>query len=150
MNKYNHKGIVLFGVLAVLMIAFIWSNSLKTGAESGAQSGAVTKVLQAILDPNGRIPEESFHHFVRKAAHFTEFAMLGVVVAGLFSVIQKQNKRVFRSLPVLVVLLVAVTDEYIQYFVGRGSAVTDVVLDFAGGMTGLVLVSLPAFFKKKS
>ncbi len=149
MNKCKYKTIVLFAVLTVLVTAFIWSNSMKSGEESGAQSGAVTQFLRSFLDPNGKISEESFHHFVRKTAHFTEFAMLGLMVAGLFWAIHRETGRAFFSLPVLLVLLVAVTDEYIQYFTGRGSAVTDVVLDFAGGMTGLALVAFPAFLKKK-
>ena len=139
----------LFGTLVVLVIAFIWSNSLKTGEESGAQSGAVTQFLLSILDPKGRIPEESFHHFVRKAAHFLEFALLGAVTSFLFGAIRQQTGRVFYSMPVLLVLLVAVLDEYIQFFSGRGSAVTDAVLDFCGGLTGLGLLLLAALKKSE-
>ena len=152
MNKYNlrnHKGLILLTVLTVLIIAFIWNNSCKSGEESGAQSGAVTRFLQAILDPSGKIPEPTFHHFVRKTAHFVEFALLGILIGGLFRTIAGQTGHAFFSLPVLLVLLVAVLDEYIQNFTGRGSAVTDVMLDFSGGLTGLGLTLLTAFLKKK-
>lgn len=152
MSKYNFrdsKAIILLTALTVLMIACIWGNSCLSGETSGAQSGAVTRFLQSILDPNGNIPEESFHHFVRKTAHFTEFAVLGLLVGSLFRMIGLQIGRAFFSLPVLTVLLVAVMDEYIQFFSGRGSAVTDVVLDFSGGLTGLGIVLLVAFLKKK-
>ena len=145
----NHRGMILLTVLTVLIIAFIWNNSCKSGEESGAQSSAVTRFLQAILDPGGKIPEPTFHHFVRKTAHFVEFALLGILIGGLFRTINVQTGRVFFSLPVLVVLLVAVLDEYIQNFTGRGSAVTDVMLDFSGGLTGLGLTLLTAFLKKK-
>lgn len=153
MNRYNlcnHKGVVLLAVLTVLIIAFIWNNSCMSGEESGAQSGAVTKFLQAILDPKGNIPEASFHHFVRKTAHFVEFAALGALIGGLFRTIWLQTGRTFFSLPVLTVLLVAVLDEYIQFFTGRGSAVTDVILDFSGGLTGLALAAISVLQKKKS
>ena len=40
-------------------------------------------------------------------------------------------------MPILVVLLVAVTDESIQNFTGRGSQVTDVMLDFFGAVAGV-------------
>ena len=152
MNRYklhNNKRLVLLIVLSVLIVAFIWSNSCKSREESGAQSGAVTKFLQAILDPDGNIPETSFHHFVRKTAPFVEFAILGLMVGGLFRLACQQTGRAFFSLPVLTVLLVAVLDEYIQFFTGRGSAVTDVMLDFFGGLTGLGLTLLAAFLKKK-
>ena len=150
MNKYNlrnYRRVVLFAILIALIVAFIWSNSCKSREASGAQSGAVTRFLQSIVDPDGKIPEESFHHFVRKIAHFVEFAVLGALICGLFRMIYLQSGRIFYALPVLIVLLVAVLDEYIQHFTGRGSAVADVVLDFTGSLTGLVLVA--AFLPKK-
>ena len=152
MNRYKlqyNKRLVLLLVLTVLIVAFIWSNSCKSREESGAQSGAVTKFLQAILDPNGNIPETSFHHFVRKTAHFVEFAILGLMVGGLLRAVCQQTGRAFFSLPVLVILLVAVLDEYIQSFTGRGSAVADVILDFSGALTGLGVTLLTTFLKKK-
>ena len=152
MNRFDvlkRKSVMVLSVLTVLIVAFIWSNSFVSGEESGARSGSVTKFLLSILDPNGRIPEDSFHHFIRKTAHFVEFAVLGVVLGSLFRVVGQETGRSFFSLPVLLVLLVAVIDEYIQFFTGRGSMVTDVVLDFAGGLTGLLLAFLLSLLKKK-
>lgn len=145
----KHKSVVLLAVLTALIIAFIWNNSCMSGEESGAQSGAVTRFLQSIFDPNGRIPEVSFHHCVRKTAHFVQFAVLGALIGGLFWMIRLQTGHAYRSLSVLMVLLVAVLDEYIQYFTGRGSAVADVILDFSGGLSGLGLAVLAAFLRKK-
>ena len=145
MNKFdtcNRRKLILFAILTALMIAFIWGNSCFSREESGAQSGRISAFLQSILDPAGKIPEERFHHFVRKAAHFTEFAVLGILVAGLFRQIGLRTGDNLRSLPVLTVLLVAVLDEYIQHFTGRGSAVTDVILDFSGGLFGLATALL--------
>ena len=145
----NRRAIVLLSILTGLMIAFIWGNSCLSREASGAQSGRLTAFLMGILDPNGRIPEESFHHFVRKMAHFTEFGLLGTLVGSLVRRIGLLTGRKLRSLPVLLVLLVAVTDEYIQYFTGRGSMVTDVVLDFSGALFGLGLVALVSVLRKK-
>ena len=152
MNKSdlrNRRAIVLLSILTGLMIAFIWGNSCLSREESGAQSGSLTAFLIGILDPNGCIPVEKFHHFVRKMAHFTEFALLGGLMGGLFWRIGRLTGQQLRSLPVLLVLLVAVTDEYIQYFTGRGSMVTDVVLDFAGALFGLGLVALVSILRKR-
>ena len=152
MNKSdlrNRRAIVLLSILTGLMIAFIWGNSCLSREASGAQSGRLTAFLMGILDPNGCIPVEKFHHFVRKMAHFTEFALLGGLIGSQFWHIGRLTGQQLRSLPVLLVLLVAVTDEYIQYFTGRGSAVTDVVLDFSGALFGLGLVALVSVLRKK-
>ena len=149
MRLCKYRRILTFVLLIMLIVAFIWSNSCKSGAESGAQSGRVTRFLQGIFDPEGRIPEESFHHFVRKAAHFTEFAALGLCLCGLFRAIFLATGGTHYALPVLLGLLVAVADEYIQLFTGRGSAVADVVLDFAGALFGLASGLLILFLYQK-
>lgn len=65
------------------------------------------------------------HFLLRKIAHFTEFAVLGVLLT-----------RCFRMGPVRSLfagLLCALFDETVQLFVpGRGSQVRDVWVDFAG------------------
>ena len=47
--------------------------------------------------------------------------LLSILSAGLFRQIGLRTGDSLRSLPVLTVLLVAVLDEYIQHFTGRGS-----------------------------
>ena len=150
MKPCKYRRIIAFALLTLMIVAFIWSNSCKSGAESGAQSGRVTRFLQSILDPDGKIPEESFHHFVRKAAHFTEFATLGLALCGLFRAIFRVNGSAHFAMPVLLALMVAVADEYIQLFTGRGSAVADVVLDFSGALFGLAtgLLAILLFQKR--
>ena len=149
MKPCKYRRVIAFAIITLLIVAFIWSNSCKSGAESGAQSGRVTLLLQSILDPDGKIPEENFHHFVRKAAHFTEFATLGLALCGLFRAIFRANGSAHFAMPVLLALMVAVADEYIQLFTGRGSAVADVVLDFAGAMFGLAVGVLILFLYQK-
>ena len=149
MSRCKYKRVILFAVLTLLIIAFIWNNSLASREASGAQSGRITKLLQSILDPAGKILQESFHHFVRKAAHFTEFAALGLALCGLFRAIFRVNGSAHFAMPVLLALMVAVADEYIQLFADRGSAVADVVLDFAGAMFGLAVGVLILFLYQK-
>ena len=50
-----------------------------------------------------------------------------------------------------VVLLCAVLDEYFQSFVFRTSSVSDVVLDFCGGLIGVsVLLGVTRYNQRKS
>ena len=133
----NHSRAIGLALLTVLLIVFIWGNSCLSREDSGAQSGRITQFLRSVLDPREQIPEENFHHFVRKTAHFLEFSVLGFLVARFCAVVGSMINKRLVSLPILMVLLVAVLDEYIQFFADRGSAVTDVMLDFMGGLTGL-------------
>jgi VanZ family protein len=152
MKKFDlrrHWTLALLTFLVALTVLFIWGNSCLSRETSGAQSGRITALLLRILDPKGKLDADTFHHFVRKTAHFAEFALLGAWIGGLFQRIRLQSKKTFYTLPVLCVLLVAVLDEYIQFFTGRGSAVTDVMLDFAGGLTGLAIVVIFLLLRRK-
>ena len=133
---------VLFGILSLCAACFIFSQSLLSGEESGGLSAKVMAFLRPLLDPNGIIPEDVFHFVVRKAAHFTEFAILGICVGGFTVNLGLLRHRRYVALPLLLTLCVAVCDEFLQYFTGRGSMVTDVVLDYAGSLSALGLIGL--------
>ena len=124
--------------LLVLTVAFILSNSLKTATESSAQSGKVQAFLQNtvnVLLPNN--PPTVTSSFVRKTAHFCEFALLGFV--AFFTYISYTDNKKFLFTVLLFGLLIAILDEIIQLFVsGRAGQVTDVLLDFSGHFFGSV------------
>lgn len=123
-------------LLLIVTLCFIWSNSLAGKESSASLSGKVTSWLNGIGIP-------VTDHFVRKSAHFCEFGLLGCELLLLFwlrSGLHVQN----RCNAAFGALLAAVTDETIQIFSGRGSQVQDVLLDFGGALTGILLVSLLA------
>ena len=63
----------------LLWLGFIFGNSLQTGTESGETSGRVHTLINALPELLG-LGSPISHHFVRKAAHFTEFAILAALV----------------------------------------------------------------------
>ncbi len=140
------RQLILFTLLSLGITACIFSNSLRSGDASNAQSGWLMAWLKPLIDPNGLISEEKFHYFIRKAAHFTEFAALGLCLGGVAEAIRR---RFWRSslvfFPLFAVLAVAVTDEFIQSFTGaRSSEVKDALLDFSGGVAGLAAAMIVA------
>lgn len=143
------KVIAVFALLILMTVGFIWGNSLKNIEQSAAQSTPVAESLQPVIDPQEKMEKPVFHEFVRKLAHVTEFFALGVFAAGFALSLGAYLKKVFVSMPILLALIVAVGDEFIQHFTGRGSQVTDVVLDFAGSLAGLGLAWLAVWVFKK-
>ena len=96
-------------------------------------------LLRRILGSEGAALTE---FIVRKTAHFTEFAIEGIL---LLSVVKGYTTRPLRFLgwPLLAGLMTALTDETIQLFsLGRSSQVTDVWIDFVGVVTGTLLAFL--------
>lgn len=112
----------MFGVMTLLWVAVIFSFSLQPGEVSGDISGSfLRKVLEwfapKLFEQLEMIPQEQLefcHTILRKCAHFTEFAVLGV----LSSLTLRQTKVSRRGLIALgFCLSVAAMDETLQLFV---------------------------------
>ena len=130
---------IIFAILSLLLICFIFSNSAQPRSESAARSSALMSLIKPILDPYNRIEDDVFHHYVRKAAHFTEFAALGFSLMGLSDSLSWRNKKQRLLMPLLTSLLAAAADETIQIFSPlRGPGIRDVLLDFCGAVFGVI------------
>ncbi len=99
-------------------------------------------------------------HFVRKSAHFCEYAVLGVLtfnaITLFFQYVLKRIKgKLEKILPkiatVLWCFIFAATDEIHQYYVpGRFSSFKDVLLDTAGATTGMLFIMLMVYLFTRS
>ena len=148
MKTYRRRAWI-FGILTLLIMGFIFSQSFQPAAESDEESLSLVQMVIRFLDPNGRFTESQWNGFIRKAAHFAEFAALGLCVAGMTAAMGELHRCRYRSLPLLICLLTAVCDETIQTFIpGRAGMPADVMLDFVGTAFG-VAVCLGLFFRTR-
>jgi VanZ family protein len=87
---------------------------------------------------------EDLHHFIRKCAHLTEYAVFTLLLWRALHL--SKNSLPAWSWPkvggtLLVVFLYAASDEFHQSFVPtRTSRVSDVFIDTAGGAIGLLVL----------
>ena len=148
MKKSDHRAAILWGSLSVFMLLFIFGQSLLPPNESGEMSGFVMMLLSPLMDLFDGVDPEAFHHFIRKAAHFSEYALFSLFFTRFCGKI-RWNRVI---LPLFVCVLVAVSDEFLQSFTGRGSSVRDVVLDFSGALFSFVILWLLSHisFKKEN
>ena len=111
-------------LLVVVLTAVIFVNSSLPATESGKLSGFVAQFVAQL--------SQLLEHTIRKLAHFLEFACLGLLWCKTFASFRVSN-RTSTGYILLLCLLTAVTDEYIQLFsLGREGRVMDVLLDFSG------------------
>ena len=135
-------------LLTMANLAFIWGNSLMNGADSGALSGGILAWINSDMGL-GEEGEEILHLLIRKGAHFTEFACLGMLLAWHFGMADVKGAAL-GAYPLLGGLLAACTDETIQIFVdGRGSSLMDVWVDTFGVLTGITVLLLGHHLRKK-
>ena len=146
--------IILTG-LCILMLAWIFSNSLKTSAESSEESMQVTEQVQEVIETvapdlslGGETEEEDFdilHGFVRNFAHFAEFALLCALVT--WCVLSYTQIKWFFIIPVPFCVGVAVFDEYLQTFSdGRAQEFADILTDSFGACAGFAFALISVWF----
>ena len=90
--------------------------------------------------------------FVRKCAHLTEYAILGVLILRAFQ-IKSGGGHLWQSrharLALLIVALYAASDEFHQRFVpSREASVWDVLIDTTGAALGLLLIWVWSRYRK--
>ena len=127
-----------YGPLILWLVFIAFASSVEFSAENTSR---IIRPLLLWLFPNiteGRI---AFVHFLtRKAAHFTEFAVLGFLSARAFSLSsQYMLRRMWFLAGLLLVVVWALLDEFHQSFVpSRTASFYDSLIDIAGGLTALI------------
>ncbi|MCD7769767.1 MAG: VanZ family protein [Oscillospiraceae bacterium] len=141
-----------------------WVRSLMEPILSVLQSGRIqaslTRIADGVTEPrlqallykgiawlDEHILSQTASYLVRKAAHFTEYMILGVLMGLLLS---KPNGRARFWWPEIMCLAVASIDETFQLFSeGRGAAFRDVMIDLSGATLGVILAALVLFILRK-
>lgn len=132
----------MLGGLYYIIFQFSAQNSVQSGSLSQHFSARCVQFINAISgahwsDVTLREIAEYFEHPIRKLAHFSEYACMGILVYTLWVQWMRRGKRLC-LLTVGWVFVSAAADEFHQYFVpGRYASFPDVLLDTCGGAFGM-------------
>lgn len=148
-------------VLLFLIYVMIFNFSAEDATASSGVSQKVTKWLLHLyyklqgnagdliaVIPAGEVDEAEA--VIRKLAHFSEYMSVGLVSLWIWF-LWKEKKLFYSALVLLQLVISASLDEFHQYFVpGRHASVRDVLIDTAGGLTGMLIVFLISLCIRKS
>lgn len=138
-------------IAVMIWMAVIFCMSAAPADDSSEMSLSVGKFLGTVFVPGFRAWSEtrqlsfaqSINFVVRKCAHASEYAALGVLVYGWLRRTVQLSVRHPAALCVAFCFLYACTDEIHQIFVpGRASRFTDVLIDTAGALCGTAVYFL--------
>lgn len=150
LTEMNHKKFrtVLAAGLLFLLYLIIFEFSGQDGEESGSLSLFISEKCAEFVNAigNKHWTEQMlqsmavyFEHPIRKLAHFSEYACMGVLVHSMWRPWIDRNKRLY-LLTVCWVFVSAAVDEFHQSFVpGRYCSFADVLLDTCGGIFGIFI-----------
>jgi len=85
----------------------------------------------------------TIHFVVRKLAHFSEYALLGLLAARAFRTSPNPSiRRYWFWISAALIVIYALLDEYHQSFVPtRTASFVDSLIDISGGLTALIILS---------
>ena len=147
---------LLLTTASLMMLAWIFSNSLQVGSQSAEQSSRVTIWVQKVFRvfaPNSFIANATgkdfakLHSVIRSLAHFAEFGLLGALFG--WTCLSYTGKIGYFLFTALLIVLVPIADELLQmYTPGRGAELKDVLIDTAGGLSGMLFAWLIVWIGK--
>ena len=145
------KWTIILSLIAVALYCLILLFSRMQGELSSAHSMGVTEGIVSFFEQVFSLDlsyNDSFEQlgaldaFVRKVAHFTEYALLALPVYAI-ALLWGKRRLIAAILPFAAVVSMAAADEWLQTFVpGRYGSVRDVLLDSAGCLFGMLLLRL--------
>ena len=147
----------IFAVAALLWMIVIFSFSAKVAEDSEEMSRSVGMLIgKAVIKEYKEWPGKRQAAFaakidypVRKAAHASEYALLGILLTGAILDIRKPWKRQLLAC-FLIGAAYAASDEFHQLFVpGRSGQIRDVMIDSAGVAAGIILACLADVYKRQ-
>ena len=140
---------LLINIALILgLLCFIWGNSLASGETSGNMIGRIMQWINTVLrlDEGGA---DILHRLIRKGAHFTEFACLGLLLTWLFGMMGEKKGHLF-CMPLLFGMMAACMDETIQVFTpDRGPSPIDIWIDTCGVAAGITILLIGHYYTCK-
>lgn len=142
---------ILLVTVSLTVLSFFVQSALPPTLSS-AESDAVSGFFSLII-PENTVIGGFIHDNIRKIGHFCEYGLLGIQLALFAHFSETKNKANLTLRFTAFALFVALCDETVQIFSGRGPQISDVWLDFFGFCTfgaisyGIIFLK-NRFFKK--
>ncbi len=144
------SSVIILAILLIIQTCIITYYSSLGGAASKGQSIGIMEKMEWVPEvipreaTDGVKPEQTLHYMIRKAAHFYNFFIVGILVMAIciFSVSNSCNRNNICRIIFWAVLglSIAIFDECHQHFVpGRSAKVIDVLIDFSGVLFGMIV-----------
>lgn len=153
-NIFNSKFIAIFLLVMWLFVIFFFSSNGIT--QSNDTSYKIVDVVAPIIEKDNSTKEEKekihdgLNYAVRKTAHFTEYAILGILALNVLRYYDIKKKRMI-VYALSFCVLYAVSDEIHQIFSsGRSPMVMDVLIDTCGSILGILAYKKICIDKPKS
>lgn len=146
----------IFLIMTICWLILIFGFSSRDADTSGQDSGRIGRMVGECFVPGFKewsaAKQEHFVEAVdfpiRKTAHATEYAILGMLMFG--TIYEEKKSKVHNYvLPWIFGTCYAASDEFHQLFVpGRSGQIRDVIIDSSGVLAGLLVIYIVMRIRK--
>ena len=142
---------IIFGILIVLNCITIFYFSHQVADDSSEQSSRIVEIISNIIpaikkmqEPDKTIlKQEILTPIVRKTAHLSIYAILGILTANFTLTIPNKKTYQIIIMTLAFCFFYAITDEFHQTFIaGRSGEIRDVLIDTTGAFIGILFTIL--------
>ena len=144
----KNKKIILLRNFIIILIC-IWMRLVFNFSAQNANESSNLSLWVASLITKDTDFQLVLEPYIRKIAHFSEYAIGGGLYLSLFATfkIKEEKQILFAS---IIGFLYAISDEFHQLFIeGRSGQIKDVFIDALGVITGaLIIFTIIKIFKK--
>lgn len=142
------KKVICIILVIIWMSAMFWFSN-QQGAGSSSTSKKVSEIIVNIIDIKQHYSETQREQIIkliepviRKLAHYTLYAIGGILIANCIYQFCDKEKRVI-IISAIIGIAYAASDETHQLMVpGRSGSIKDVIIDSIGILTGIALFLL--------
>lgn len=148
----KHKILIFISWISVILwMLLIFSFSAQNAEQSSSTSGGLAEYLAKLIyhnfDQSQDILIDKCQFIVRKTAHFTVYAVLGILSYTAVRISKFKFPNLIAS---IICLTYAASDEIHQYFVpGRSCELRDICIDFTGSVAGITAITVIILIIKK-
>lgn len=137
--KYQPSSLV-FALASVAWVLVI--SSFSTSSFGANKTASYIEVyLREILPTFQTSTIHLIHIAIRKLGHFVEFGIFAALVFGIFAARKATWKINWLLFSIIIVIIIALLDEYHQSFVrNRSASLQDSLVDILGGLIALLML----------
>lgn len=155
MRNTLKRDAIVKGLLCIIWLGIIFYNGTRQGEISQRGSREVAKIVSMFINiPTSIVETPSIkfsvvNFYVRKNAHFFQYLILSILLCAAVRKIKLyRTSEIFLLLFLL--LFFSVIDEFIQMYIpNRTSNILDILIDFSGGIIGMLIYNVGYKLHKK-
>ncbi|MBK7996871.1 MAG: VanZ family protein [Blastocatellia bacterium] len=137
--KYQPSSLV-FTLASIAWVLII--SSFSTSSFGANKTASYIEVYLRELFPTFQTSTIHLIHIaIRKLGHFIEFGIFSALIFGIFAAKKNSWKINWLLFSTIIVIIIALLDEYHQSFVrNRSASLQDSLVDILGGLTALLIL----------